>query len=102
MGKVTREEVIKLAKLAKLELRTEEIGKLTADLDKIVDYISAIGEVDTTHIKNKLWEQEPHDISREDEIDPVNCLSASDAVSNAKKTKNNLFVVPKVLNKQNT
>lgn len=102
MGKVTREEVIKLAKLAKLELKEGEIGKLTADLDKIVDYIGAISEVDTTHIKNKLWETKPQNVSREDKLDPLNSLSVEDATANAKNTKNNLFVVDKVLNKEKT
>ena len=99
MGKVTEEEIIKLAKLAKLELKEAEIGKLTADLDSIVDYIGAIGEVDTSHIKSKLWDREPQNVSREDTVAPLNCLSVEEATSNAKNTKNNLFVVPKVLNK---
>lgn len=102
MGKVTREEIVKLAKLAKLELKEGEIGKLTTDLDKIIDYISAIGEVDTTHIKSKLWATKPQNVSREDKINPLGGLSVESAIANAKNTKNNLFVVAKVLNKEKT
>jgi aspartyl-tRNA(Asn)/glutamyl-tRNA(Gln) amidotransferase subunit C len=99
--KVTAEEIKKLAQLAKLELKTSEITKLADDLGEVISYVSEIKEVDTSYIKSKFWEQLPQNVSRQDEVSVLQGLTTEEALSNAKNTKNNLFVVPKVLNKEN-
>jgi len=48
---ITREEVIHIAKLAKMKLTEEEIEKFTKDLSGILDFFKDLEEVDTDGIE---------------------------------------------------
>lgn len=100
MTKVTTLEVQKLASLAKLTLKTAEIKKITQELGSVLTYVGEIQKVDTSHIKSKLWQSEPQNVSRQDATDDFQKLTPDEAVSNARQVKNNLFVVPGLLNKE--
>lgn len=45
-----REELEKLAKLARIELRPEEEEKLLGDMEKILDYFKELQKLQTEHI----------------------------------------------------
>ena len=47
MTKMTREEVKKVAHLARLELNDKEINYHAEQLEKILDYIRQLEEIDT-------------------------------------------------------
>lgn len=48
---ISREEVIKISKLAKLELSEDEIDSITNEFSSILDYVSQVNECDTTGIE---------------------------------------------------
>lgn len=48
---ITREEVANIAKLARIELASEELEKYRLDLNKILGYIEILKTVDTEGIK---------------------------------------------------
>ena len=48
---LTREEVLKIAKLAKLEFNEEEIEKFQVELNDILKYIDILDEVDTQNVE---------------------------------------------------
>ncbi|MCK6537597.1 MAG: Asp-tRNA(Asn)/Glu-tRNA(Gln) amidotransferase subunit GatC [Polyangiaceae bacterium] len=50
--KVTRDEVLRLARLARLSLADDELPKLEADLSRIVDYVAELGKVDTSEVSD--------------------------------------------------
>lgn len=47
---ISREDVLHVARLARLKLEEAEIPRLIADLGKILDYVELLGELDTAEI----------------------------------------------------
>jgi aspartyl-tRNA(Asn)/glutamyl-tRNA(Gln) amidotransferase subunit C len=56
--KLTKEEVQKIAELARLELREEEIEKYRDQLSGILDYVNKLQEVDTSGAEED-WSKSP-------------------------------------------
>jgi aspartyl-tRNA(Asn)/glutamyl-tRNA(Gln) amidotransferase subunit C len=48
---IDREQVLKVAKLARLTLRDDEVPVVTAQLSKVLEHIAQLSEVDTTGIE---------------------------------------------------
>ena len=48
---LTREEVLNVAKLARLEFNEEEIIRFQADLNNILEYIDVLGEINTDEVE---------------------------------------------------
>lgn len=92
---LTKEEVLKVAKLAKLEFTNEEIEKYQQELNEILNYMSMLDELDTENIKP--LSQVNNDINnlRDDEVKPS--LSVEDALRNAPEAIDDTVVVPKVV-----
>ncbi len=44
---ITRETVLHVAKLARLELEDSEIDRMQKDLDNILEYVNSLSELDT-------------------------------------------------------
>lgn len=96
---ITRQEVLHLAKLAKLELTEEEIPLFVDQLSPIVDYFKELNEVDTDKVIETSQTTGLTDVLRADTITPVNTLSQDKALSEAFETHNGYFVVPAILDK---
>ena len=47
---LTRDEVIRIAKLARIALTEEEIDRFQVDMSRILDYVDQLNELDTTNI----------------------------------------------------
>jgi aspartyl-tRNA(Asn)/glutamyl-tRNA(Gln) amidotransferase subunit C len=65
---IDREQVLHVARLARLELTEDEVGRMSAELSAVLDHIEKIGELDldevppTTHVvavSNALRPDEP-------------------------------------------
>jgi aspartyl-tRNA(Asn)/glutamyl-tRNA(Gln) amidotransferase subunit C len=65
---IDREQVLHVARLARLELTEEEVGRMSEELSAVLDHIEKIGELDldgvppTTHVvdvSNALRPDEP-------------------------------------------
>lgn len=50
MAKITREDVLKLAWLSKIKLKSNEADRLVKELDEIVKYVEQINEVDVKNL----------------------------------------------------
>ena len=50
MSRISREEVSKVAKLAKLKLSEEQIKNHSIQIEKILDYINQLEKIDTTNV----------------------------------------------------
>lgn len=48
---IDREQVLKVAKLARLTLRDDEVPPVTAQLAKVLEHIAQLREVDTTGVE---------------------------------------------------
>ena len=50
MSRISREEVSKVAQLAKLKLNDEQIDNHATQIEKILDYINQLEKIDTTDV----------------------------------------------------
>ena len=50
MSKLSKEDIMKLARLARLQLTDEEVVKYQKELSAILDYVTVLDSVDTTGI----------------------------------------------------
>jgi len=66
--KITREEILHLAKLSNFKLEENEIESLGSDLENIIGYISQLNELDTEGVEPTYQVFEMENVWREDEI----------------------------------
>ena len=50
MSRISREEVSKVAKLAKLKLNEEQLENQATQIEKILEYINQLEKIDTTNV----------------------------------------------------
>jgi len=48
--KVTKDDVVKIAHLARLELREEQVGEIQDSINKVLDWMEALNAVDTSGV----------------------------------------------------
>jgi len=94
-GRLTRDEVAKVALLGRLKLSADEMDRMTVQLSRVLEYVDILNEVDTKHVEPMAHAIELRDVFREDV--PVPSLPREDALANAPKTDGRCFVVPAIL-----
>ncbi len=94
---VSKKDVEHIAKLAKLKFDENEKEKLQGELNKILEYIDKLDELDLSSVEPLENISETENVFREDEVDA--CLTKEDALKNAPAKTENFFKVPKVLDK---
>ena len=67
MTKITKEEVRKVAELARLELNKNEINNHAEQLEKILEYIKQLEEIDTNEVPCTTRAIEVINVFRKDE-----------------------------------
>ncbi len=92
---VEKDEVRKIARLARLALKPEEVTQFQAELSLILDYVAQIQSVDTKDVPVRLHPSDSESILREDRTQP--CLPREQALGNAPDTDGVCFRVPPVL-----
>ena len=93
--KITAESVQELCDLASLRLDPEEAERMRDDLERILDYVGMLSELDTEGVPPTSHVIEIATPLREDEVRGV--LPVEDVVSNAPRERDGSFVVPKVI-----
>ena len=93
--KITSEEVLYVANLARLEISAAEIEKLTGQIGEILDYVDQLNQVDTTGISGTSHAVPLTNAFREDVVQPH--LAREDALANAPQQEDGGFIVPKVI-----
>ena len=99
MAKLTEDDVLHVAKLAKLTLSDEELQKFQKQLSAIVEYINQLEEIDTSKVEPTSQTTGLENVTREDEVKPDNTLSQEEALSGTDRTFNGYFVVDAILEK---
>ena len=96
--KITEKEVRYVAGLANLNLSEEEIARMQADLDGILEHMARLNEIDTEGVapmSQVLFEAEETATLRPDL--PVAPLGNQAALANAPQSGAGYFKVPKVI-----
>ncbi len=95
LGLITRDDVRKVAELARLELSDAELDRMTAELGSILDHIATLSELNTDHISPTSQVLDLHNVWREDVVRP--CLPMEAVLANAPDREDNSFRVRAVL-----
>ena len=91
---LTREEVLHIADLARLELTAEEVEAYRRQLSAVLAYFARLQELDTGDIPPTASVLPPRTVLREDEPRPG--LPRGEVLANAAETENGQFRVPPV------
>jgi aspartyl-tRNA(Asn)/glutamyl-tRNA(Gln) amidotransferase subunit C len=92
---LTDDDIDKIVRLARLKPTAEEKRRLLSDLNKILEYMEIINEIDIESIEEMSHTVLRETPFREDIARPG--LSQKDAILNAPQSQNGLFVVPKII-----
>jgi aspartyl-tRNA(Asn)/glutamyl-tRNA(Gln) amidotransferase subunit C len=89
---ITREQVLHVARLARLALTEEEVERLGAELDAILDAVSKVAELDLTDVPPTSHPLDLVNVFGEDEPRPS--LDREAALSLAPEQERGAFRVP--------
>ena len=95
MAKITKEEVRKVAELARLELNENEINKHTEQLEKILEYIKQLEEINTNDVPCTTRAIEVINVFRKDKKQNSDCKE--ELLDLAPSREDEYFKVPKIL-----
>lgn len=93
--KITKDEVLYVADLARLNLDEASIDKFAGQIGTILDYVDKLNEVDTEGIRPTSHAISLTNAFREDE--PKEHLERDQALANAPQKEDGAFVVPKII-----
>jgi aspartyl-tRNA(Asn)/glutamyl-tRNA(Gln) amidotransferase subunit C len=93
--KISREEVEKVAQLARMELTPAEADKFTGQLDQILQYFEKLGQLDTKDIEPTRHAIEITNAFRDDLVKPG--YDSDTALKNAPDRDGPFFKVPKII-----
>ena len=96
MTKITKEEVQKVAQLARLELNVDEINNHAEQLEKILNYIRQLEKIDTDDVACTMRAIEVTNVFRKDE--KKNFDSTEELLELGPSREDEYFKVPKIIN----
>lgn len=94
---VNDEMVDKLANLAKLQFNASEKQAIKTDLQKMIQFVEKLNELDTTGVEPLLHMSDGVNVLREDEV--KGSIPREEALKNAPLQDGVFFKVPKVIKK---
>ena len=93
--KITKDEVLYVADLARLNLDEAAIEKFAGQIGEILEYVDKLNEVDTRGVKPTSHAISLTNAFRSD--DPKEHLAREKALANAPDKEDGNFIVPKVV-----
>jgi len=95
MSKITKEEVNKVANLARLELNEKEVNNHAEQLEKILDYIRQLEKINTDDVPCTTRAIEVVNVFRKDENKNSDCNKEILELGPSREDK--YFKVPKII-----
>ncbi|MGC9371835.1 MAG: Asp-tRNA(Asn)/Glu-tRNA(Gln) amidotransferase subunit GatC [Thermovirgaceae bacterium] len=92
---VTEDEVKHIARLIRLEVAGEEVGKMQQHFNEILEHFRSLGQVDLTGIDPFNPEEERSCPLREDKVQPWGSRDA--AIAAAALSEGDFFRVPRIM-----
>ena len=93
--KVSKKDIDHIAKLARLKFNDEEAAKMQDEMNKILEYVEKLNELDTSGIEPLTHVLDLKNVTREDLVEQT--LTADDMLKNAPSKTEKFFRVPKVI-----
>ena len=95
--KIDQKLIEKIAKLSQLNLNKEEKIKMEKDLNKILDFVDKLNNLNTDNVEPLVYINEEVNKLRKDDF--VNHLEKENALKNAADKDSDYFKVPRVVKK---
>ena len=92
---VRKEEVLEVAKLARLYLDDSELDQFTEEFNAILDYVQTLSEVDTNNVEAMSHVHGIFNVMRDDAV--VHTITPEQALSNAPECSGTSIKVPLVI-----
>ncbi|MFN8414900.1 MAG: Asp-tRNA(Asn)/Glu-tRNA(Gln) amidotransferase subunit GatC [Cytophagaceae bacterium] len=92
---ISKEEIKKIAYLARLEFTEEELDNFSGDFNKILVWMEKLNELNTDKIQPLIHMSHEINVLREDEVKVT--ITHQEALANAPKKDTDYFRVPKFL-----
>ena len=98
MSTISRDDVAKLAKLARLAMTDDELDAFAGQLDSILGYVGAIQAVDVTGVTPTGNPLRDVNVTRPDDVRPG--LTQQQALAGAPSADDGRFAVPQILGEE--
>lgn len=98
MSSISRDEVSRVAALARIDLTPDQVDRFAADLDVIVEAIAQVSEVATADVPATSHPLPLTNVMRADV--PVAPLTQEQALSGAPAQEDGRFLVPQILGEE--
>ncbi|GHG49991.1 aspartyl/glutamyl-tRNA(Asn/Gln) amidotransferase subunit C [Flavimobilis marinus] len=98
MSTISRDEVARVAALARIDLSEDEVTRLAGELDVIVDAIAKVSEVATPDVPATSHPLPLTNVFREDV--PVPALDPAEVMAGAPASDEGRFLVPQILGEE--
>jgi len=93
--KITDQEVMRIAGLARLRFSPDERVELALQLNHILKHFESLTELDTAEVELLMHDAQSAAVLRPDDVRP--CLARDTVFCNAPEQEKNLFKVPKII-----
>ncbi len=91
---ISREEVLYVARLARLHFDEDELARLQPKLAQIIEYVEQLSELDLSGLEPTSHAVPLKNVLRPDE--PAPGLTQEEALANAPEVERGQFVVPRI------
>jgi aspartyl-tRNA(Asn)/glutamyl-tRNA(Gln) amidotransferase subunit C len=95
MSRISADDVRKVAQLARLELPEDKIAIYTGQLERILDYVAQLEQVDTEGVAPTTRAVEVVNVTRDDVVEPTPVRE--ELLDLAPQREGDFFRVPKIL-----
>jgi aspartyl-tRNA(Asn)/glutamyl-tRNA(Gln) amidotransferase subunit C len=96
MAKLTRDDVLKLASLARISLSDEEVTEFSEELSAILQYVEQLSSVDVSGMQPTNQVTGLTNVMREDEVKDYG-YQPLDLLKNVPKTQDNMLKVKRMI-----
>ena len=96
MSKLTREDILKLARLARLRLSDDEVTRYQADLSAIIEYVAMLDQADTKNITPTYQVTGLTNVTRADTVVDYGA-TPNELLKNAPATQDGLIKVRRMI-----
>lgn len=93
--KISKEELLHIAKLSDLEIKENEIEEYLKNLEDILNYTETIDKIDVSKLDETIGATEDYNVFRKDEVKQFDNIDQM--IENGPEVDRNMFKIPKVL-----
>ncbi|MBY0541918.1 MAG: Asp-tRNA(Asn)/Glu-tRNA(Gln) amidotransferase subunit GatC [Sphingobacteriaceae bacterium] len=92
---IDEKTIHKVADLARIEIKEEEVETLSLEMNKILTFMEKLNELDTSNVKPLVYMNEEVNVWREDVAKQE--ITVAEGLKNSAVHNENFFFVPKII-----